>query len=100
MLYWATATWWIPMLVILGIWRHLYKKFTLTYSPLYWGAVFPLGMYSASTRSLFDVLNVPALVWIHHVFVYVGLVAWLATFFGLVRTLGNSAKFATPRLRG
>ena len=22
-LFWATATWWIPMLVILGIWRHV-----------------------------------------------------------------------------
>src|SRR5437763_1174973 len=33
-LFWATATWWIPMLVILGVWRHVWKRFPLTYSPL------------------------------------------------------------------
>jgi tellurite resistance protein TehA-like permease len=44
LLFWATGTWWIPMLVILGIWRHVYKRFKLAYDPLYWGAVFPLGM--------------------------------------------------------
>lgn len=42
--YWVTGTWWIPMLFILAIWRHVYKKFPLKYDPLYWGAVFPLGM--------------------------------------------------------
>jgi tellurite resistance protein TehA-like permease len=50
--FWATGTWWIPMLVILGIWRHFYKGFKLTYDPLYWGAVFPLGMYTMATFQL------------------------------------------------
>ena len=43
--YWATGTWWIPMLLVLGVWRHVYQRFPLEYDPLYWGAVFPLGMY-------------------------------------------------------
>ena len=34
LLFWATATWWIPMLVILGIWRHGYRGFPLRYDPL------------------------------------------------------------------
>jgi len=50
--YWATGTWWIPMLLLLGLWRHLYMRFPLRYDPLYWGAVFPLGMYAASTHTL------------------------------------------------
>jgi hypothetical protein len=50
--FWATGTWWIPMLVILGIWRHFYKGFKLTYDPLYWGAVFHLGMYTVATFQL------------------------------------------------
>lgn len=35
--YWATGTWWIPMLLLLGVWRYLYKRFPLHYDPLYWG---------------------------------------------------------------
>jgi tellurite resistance protein TehA-like permease len=42
--FWAAGTWWIPLLFILGIWRHLHKHFPLVYDPLYWGMVFPLGM--------------------------------------------------------
>ena len=45
--FWATGTWWIPMLVILVVWRHLYIP--LKYDPLYWGTVFPLGMYAVCT---------------------------------------------------
>ena len=40
------------MLVILGIWRHVYSGFPLRYDPLYCGAVFPLGMYTVSTFRL------------------------------------------------
>lgn len=24
--FWAAGTWWIPLLIILGIWRHLIQK--------------------------------------------------------------------------
>ena len=27
--YWATGTWWIPMLVVLGVWRHVYRRFPM-----------------------------------------------------------------------
>lgn len=29
--YWATATWWIPMLLVLGIWRHRVRRFRFRY---------------------------------------------------------------------
>ena len=44
MLWWATGTWWISMLLLLGIWRYGYKRFSLRYDPIYWSVVFPLGM--------------------------------------------------------
>ena len=84
--FWATATWWIPMLVILGFWRHVYKRFTLKYDRLYWGAVFPLGMYSVCTRQLCDAFHLPFLLWLPHVFAWIALVAWSLTFLGLLAT--------------
>ena len=87
MFFWATATWWIPMLLVLGFWRHVYKRFPLAYHPLYWGAVFPLGMYTVCTFRLATVANAPFLLFLPRGFVFIALVAWAATFFGLVRRL-------------
>ena len=88
--YWATGTWWIPMLVILATWRYVYKRFPLEYDPLYWGAVFPLGMYTACTFQMAQAMQLDFLFAVPRIFLYVALVAWMATFLGLCRKLGVS----------
>ncbi len=85
--YWATGTWWIPMLFILAIWRHVYKKFPLKYDPLYWGAVFPLGMYTASTFEMAKAMDLDFLLFIPKYFIYIALVAWAVTFWGFIQKL-------------
>lgn len=85
--YWATGTWWIPMLLVLGVWRHIYRRFPLQYDPLYWGAVFPLGMYAASTHELIVALDLGFLVPLPKIVFAVALAAWLTAFVGWLRAL-------------
>jgi tellurite resistance protein TehA-like permease len=58
-------------------------RFPLRYDPLYWGAVFPLGMYSAATHEMGQALALEFLAVPTEVFLYVGIIAWAATFAGL-----------------
>ncbi|HEY8668849.1 MAG TPA: tellurite resistance/C4-dicarboxylate transporter family protein, partial [Tepidisphaeraceae bacterium] len=95
LLFWATATWWIPMLVILGIWRHGFQRFPLRYDPLYWGAVFPLGMYAVCTIRLGQVINVPYLALIPRVFGVIAVAAWLTVFVGLLHSLIRKGNMKT-----
>jgi hypothetical protein len=37
------------LLIIFGVWRHIYRKHTVRYEPTMWSMVFVLGMYSAAT---------------------------------------------------
>ena len=99
LMYWATATWWIPMLFILGIWRHRARRVRFQYDPLYWGLVFPLGMYSVATYRVAELLHAPFLVWIARGFVVVALSAWLLTFFGMASRLVFLVLLATRPLR-
>jgi len=82
--FWAAATWWIPLLVILGAWRHIIRHFPLEYDPQYWGMVFPLGMYTVCTWRMAEALQLPVLFAIPRVFIYIDLAAWLAAFVGLL----------------
>ena len=90
--FWAAGTWWIPLLIILGMWRHLIMKVPVPaspdgYDPSYWGMVFPLGMYTVSTFRLSEALEIPFLKFIPEYFIFVALLAWIAVMTGFVRHL-------------
>ena len=82
--FWAIGSWWIPILLVLGMWRYLICGIPFAYDPLYWGGVFPLGMYSVCTYRLAEVLGASYLMPLSTTFMVLSVVAWLATFAGLV----------------
>lgn len=84
--FWATASWWIPLLVILEAWRHLWRHVPLRYETDDWDIVFPIGMYTVGTWELARALDLGFLRIIPAIGVYVSLAAWaLVALYGLRR---------------
>jgi tellurite resistance protein TehA-like permease len=98
--FWTAATWWIPLLLALGFWRHVYKKFPLKYDPQYWGMVFPFGMYTVCTFQLANAIGFPRLLVIPRYFIYLALVGWIGSSLGLVGSLlRNASRVETKQPR-
>ncbi|HEY8326277.1 MAG TPA: tellurite resistance/C4-dicarboxylate transporter family protein [Ktedonobacterales bacterium] len=49
---WAWGTWWIPLLVIIGVWKYIIVREPMRYHPSLWSVVFPLGMYATAVQLL------------------------------------------------
>lgn len=82
--FWAAATWWIPFLLALMVWRYLLRRERPVYEPQFWGMVFPLGMYTTGTYQLSRALGLPFLTAIPKVVIFAAIAAWTVTFAGLV----------------
>src|SRR5690554_2914159 len=91
--FWAIGTWWIPLIVILGIWRHVFKQLPLKYHPQYWGMVFPLGMYTACTIKLSQALELSFMMAIPSFFIYIALAAWWITIINMFYSIGKDYLF-------
>jgi tellurite resistance protein TehA-like permease len=90
MLCWAVATWWIPLLLLMMIWRHAVRGVPLSYRFEYWSMVFPLGMYTAATSAFARVNSLDFLSWIPRVVIWIALGAWTASFAGMLhRAVGR-----------
>jgi tellurite resistance protein TehA-like permease len=88
-LAWATATFWFPLMVAIGAWRHLVRRLPLVYHPSYWALVFPIGMYGASTFRMREAIALDGLEWLPQITLVAALAAWTATFLGLAHTLAR-----------
>lgn len=83
LIMWAWATWWIPLLVLFGIWKHGVHGVPLTYTPAFWSLLFPLGMYSVASLRLSLAADFPLLRMISLGMSWVSVAAWIATVTGL-----------------
>ena len=76
-LMWAWGSWWIPLLIGLGIWKYVIRRYPWRYEPVRWSMVFPLGMYSAASGSLAAFSGLHPLWEISQVFLYLAMAGWL-----------------------
>ncbi len=93
LMLWAWATWWLPMLLLFGYWKHVANRMPLQYEPVMWSGVFPLGMYAVASGRLGLAADFPPLQWISQGMIWVALAAWCVA-------LGLLARHRLPGLRG
>lgn len=89
---WATATFWFPLMIAIGVWRHVVRRTPLRYHPGYWAMVFPLGMYGVATERMRTAIALDALGWVPAAELVVALFAWLVTFAGLAHALARGLR--------
>ena len=95
--FWAFGTWWIPLLIVLGFWRHIRRQWPLTYEPTLWAVVFPLGMYSVATWSFGKAANLGFMAPVGRFMLWVAVAAWVAVAVAMVvRLAGRSGTPETP----
>lgn len=77
---WAFGSWFIPALVLFGLWRYFVRRFPWTYEPKLWSVVFPLGMYAVASVTLGRAIDFAFMRDLAAVWVWVGVAAWAAVF--------------------
>jgi tellurite resistance protein TehA-like permease len=86
LLAWGFASWWIPLLLAIGAWRHGVQRVPIRYDPQYWSLVFPIGMYSVATFRMTAVLDIGVPTVLVTAVFWIAVAAWTLTAAGLART--------------
>jgi tellurite resistance protein TehA-like permease len=87
---WSFGTWWIPLLIVLGLWRHVLRQWPLAYEPGLWTVVFPIGMYSVATLSFGKAARLSFMEPLSRGVLWVAIAAWLLV------VAGGLARLARP----
>jgi len=82
--FWAFATWLIPVLVAAGWWRHVRRKVPLRYEATLWSIIFPLGMYAVAGIYLGRADHLPVVRAIGSTELWVAFAAWVALFVSML----------------
>jgi tellurite resistance protein TehA-like permease len=89
---WSFGTWWIPPLLVFGVWRHLVRRRPLRYEAGVRRIVFPLGMYATASMKIADALD---LTLIHHIgaaMTWVALTAWIAAVGAMISSASSRVR--------
>jgi tellurite resistance protein TehA-like permease len=97
---WAFGTWWIPLLVLLGFWRYVLRRYPRTYEPRLWNVVFPLGMYTVASFSLGQIAGLGFMASVARIWVWIGVAAWVAVLCLMVGALARALVEQRRRVSG
>ncbi|MFF3820831.1 tellurite resistance/C4-dicarboxylate transporter family protein [Streptomyces bluensis] len=81
---WAFSTWLIPLLLALGVWRHVLRRVPLRYETSLWSFVFPVGMYGVASRALGEAAGWGWMTTVGADVAWAALAVWAATFVGML----------------
>ncbi len=79
---WAWGTWWIPLLLIIGVWKYLVSHELVRYQPALWSIVFPLGMYATAVQLLSHIAGLDFLRPVGAPLTWIAFVAWVLVALG------------------
>lgn len=96
LIMWAWATWWIPLLMLFGFWKHVVRRIPLTYTPMFWSLVFPLGMYALASLRLSLAADFAPLRLISGAMIWIALGAWILTAAGLAASFMRGGRTPAP----
>jgi tellurite resistance protein TehA-like permease len=88
--FWAFATWLIPVLVAAGWWRHVHRRVPLRYEATLWSMVFPLGMYAVAGIYLGKADALPLVHGVGAAELWVAFGAWLLVFLSMLVHLAGT----------
>ncbi|WP_211229593.1 tellurite resistance/C4-dicarboxylate transporter family protein [Nakamurella lactea] len=86
-MFWAFASWLIPVLFMVGWWRHRTHRVPLRYEATLWSMVFPLGMYAVAGIYLGRADSLPLVRWIGRVELWLAFAVCLVVFVAMCRHL-------------
>ncbi|MFC5200641.1 DUF488 family protein [Streptomyces kaempferi] len=81
---WSFSTWLIPLLLALGVWRHVLRKVPFRYELGWWNLVFPIGMYGVTTHELGRTTGTSWLTTLGRWEIWVGGVVWVVVIAAMV----------------
>lgn len=97
--FWAFASWLIPVLVGAGWWRHWIRRVPLHYEATMWSIIFPLGMYAVAGIYLGHADRLPLVTLVGRGGLWVALAAWLVVFVAMIWHVAHTVFLPEPHVR-
>jgi tellurite resistance protein TehA-like permease len=92
---WCFATWLVPLLLGLGVWRHVLRRVSLRYETGLWSLVFPIGMYGVATHELGRTTGASWLSALGAAEGWVAAVVWATVFLAMLASVARQLRTTT-----